>query len=372
MMRLGSNAAIREALTGYTLSAVLDGALVVIFLIALIRVSPPFGLIVFMIASIEVVILMATSQRLHALVESDIATQSASQTCLVESLMGVTTLKASGAEGPTLARWSGLLEKQLVASARRNRFTAQIDAPLTAMRVLAPLLLLWLGGFQVVQGSMTLGTMLAVNALAAAFLQPVASLVLSAQRLQLAGAHLERIADVMQAEPEQDRRRVRATPRLTGRIELRHVSFRYDTHAPKVLDDISLTICPGQKAAVVGRTGSGKSTLAKLLLGLYQPTEGEILYDGIPLPELDLPAFRSQWGTVLQDCFLFNSSLRDNISFHNPALPVRDLVTATKLAEIHDDIMQMPMGYETLVDGRGPRLVRRSAAAPRHCASRCA
>jgi ABC-type bacteriocin/lantibiotic exporter with double-glycine peptidase domain len=197
--------------------------------------------------------------------------------------------------------------------------------------------------------------MLAVNALAAAFLQPVGSLVLSAQRLQLAGAHLERIADVMQAEPEQDRHKVRPAPRLSGKIELRNVSFRYDTHAPNVLDDISLTIYPGQKVAVVGRTGSGKSTLAKLLLGLYLPTEGEILYDGVPLHTMDLQAFRSQWGTVLQDSFLFNSSLRENISFHNPEMCPQDVMTATKIAAIHSDIMQMPMRYETLVDegGRG-------------------
>jgi ABC-type bacteriocin/lantibiotic exporter with double-glycine peptidase domain len=200
---------------------------------------------------------------------------------------------------------------------------------------------------------MTLGTMLAANALAAAFLQPVGSLVLSAQRLQLAAAHLERIADVMRAEPEQDRQKVYSAPRLTGRIELRNVSFAYDANAPKVLDNISLTICPGQTVALVGRTGSGKSTLARLLLGLYRPTEGEILYDGVPLHEMDLRALRSQWGTVPQDSFLLNSSLRENISFHRPDMPARDIVAAAKVAEIHSDIREMPMGYETRVDEGG-------------------
>ncbi len=355
LMRLGSNAAIREALASYTTSAILDGTLVVVFLAALARISPIFGVAVLIIALVEVAILAATRQRLHCLMESDLASQSGSQACLIESLMGISTLKASGAEQSTLARWSALLARQLGASAQRSRFMAKIDAALTAVRIFSPLFLLWLGGIQVVQGSMSLGTMLAVNALAAAFLQPVGSLVLSAQRLQLAGAHLERIADVMQAEPEQDRRQVRPAPRLTGRIELRNVSFRYDIHAPKVLDNISLTIYPGQKVAVVGRTGSGKSTLAKLLLGLYSPTEGEILYDGVPLHAMNLQTLRSQWGTVLQDSFLFNSSLRDNISFHNPEMSLQDLLTATQTAAIHSDIMQMPMGYETRVDegGRG-------------------
>jgi ABC-type bacteriocin/lantibiotic exporter with double-glycine peptidase domain len=355
LMRLGSNAAIREALASYTTSAVLDGTLVLVFLAALAYIAPLFGLVALTIALLEIAILATTNPRLHCLMESDLASQSRSQACLIESLTGISTLKASGAEESTLVRWSGLLASQLGAAAQRSRFMAKIDAALTATRIFSPLFLLWLGGIRVVDGTMSLGTMLAVNALAAAFLQPVGSLVLSAQRLQLAGAHLERIADVMQAEPEQDRLQVRSAPRLSGRIELRNVSFRYDTHAPNVLDDISLTIYPGQTVALVGRTGSGKSTLAKLLLGLYLPTEGEILYDGVPLHAMNLQALRSQWGTVLQDSFLFNSSLRENISFHNPEMSPQDIMTAAKIAAIHSDIMQMPMHYETLVDegGRG-------------------
>ena len=174
---------------------------------------------------------------------------------------------------------------------------------MTVLRTFSPLFLIWLGGTMVLDGSMSLGTMLAINALAAAFLQPVGSLVVSGQRLQLAGTHLERIADVMQAQPEQDANVVRPAPPLSGRIELRNVSFRYDSHSPNVLENVSLNIYPGQKVALVGRTGSGKSTLAKLLLGLYTPTEGEILYDGVPIHAMNLQSLRGHWGTVLQDVF---------------------------------------------------------------------
>jgi ATP-binding cassette, subfamily B, bacterial len=201
-----------------------------------------------------------------------------------------------------------------------------------------------------------LGTMLAVNALAAAFLQPVASLVMSAQRLQLVGAYFERIADVMRAEPEQNVSSIRPAPKLGGTIEMRDVSFRYDAHSANVINHVSLSIYPGQKIALVGRSGSGKSTLARLLLGLYRPTEGEILYDGIPLQEMNLQEVRRQWGTALQDSFLFSSSLKDNISFHNRELSAEKLARAGQLAEIHDDVMQMPMGYETPIDEAGGSL----------------
>lgn len=356
LMRLASNASIRDALASYTTSSILDGTLVVVFLAVIFRVSTPFGIAVLAIAIVETSILLVTAGRLHRLTESDIACQSASQSCLVESLIGMSTIKASGAEQSTLDRWAGLLARQLDTSAQRSRYAAGVSSSIGVIRTFSPLFLLWLGSSLVLNDSMSLGTMLAVNALAASFLEPVGSLVLVWQRLQLANAHLERIADVMQAAPEQDLCRVGTAPRLSGRIELRNVSFRYDTHGPKILDNISLTILPGQKVAIVGRTGSGKSTLAKLLLGLYLPTEGEILYDGIPLDVMNFQTLRSQWGTVLQDSFLFSTSLRENISFHNPEISSADLVRAAEIAEIHSEIMQMPMRYETRIDEGGSSL----------------
>jgi ABC-type bacteriocin/lantibiotic exporter with double-glycine peptidase domain len=149
---------------------------------------------------------------------------------------------------------------------------------------------------------------------------------------------------------------VQHTPRLTGRIELKHVSFRYDSNAPWVLRDISVTIEPGQKVALVGRTASGKSTLAKLLLGLYTPSEGEILYDGIPLQSLNYRTLRSQFGTVLQESFLFSGSIRQNIAFNDPSLSLEQVIEAARLAAIHDEIIQMPMGYETMVAEGGSGL----------------
>ena len=353
LMRLGSNATIRQALASFTTSAILDGTLIFVLMVALLRVSLPFGIAALIIGLIEVAVLFFTARPLQRLVESDLASQSASQSCLVESLMGIGTLKASGSEQSIYDRWSGLLAQQLYRSAQRGRFSAKVDAIATFVRTFSPLFLLWLGAKLVLSGSLSLGTMLGINALAAAFLQPIGSLVLSAQRLQLAAAHVERIADVMLAKPEQDLDAVQPAPRLSGKIELRNVSFRYTAHSPKVLDDISLVIEPGQKVALVGRTGSGKSTLAKLLLGLYLPTEGEILYDGVPLRAMDLQTLRRQWGTVLQDSFIFSSSLRENISFHDPLISAADVIRAAKIAEIHSDIMQMPMGYETRVEEGG-------------------
>lgn len=356
LMRLSSNATIREALASYTTSAILDGSLVLVFLVVLLNLSPPVGMAALTIALVQTGILLTTSRRLRNLVDNQIAAQSASQSCLVESLLGILTLKASGAEHATLARWSGTLDKQLDTSLQRGQYLAKVEGALVAVRTFSPLFLLWLGSTLVLDGSMSLGAMLAANGLAAVFLQPVASLVMSGQRLQTIGAHLERISDVMEAQPEQEQDVARSAPPLSGRIELRNVSFRYDANSPLVLRNISLSIQPGQKIALVGRTGSGKSTLAKLLLGLYVPAEGEIEYDGVPLHSMNFQSVRAQWGTVLQEPFLFSSSLRENIAFHKPQVSEDELTRAAKLAGIHEEIVKMPMGYETRIDEAGQSL----------------
>jgi ATP-binding cassette, subfamily B, bacterial len=356
LLRLSSNFTIREALAGHTMSSILDGSLVVAFLVGLLFVSPPFAMAALAAAAVQGGILLATAGRMHRLAGESVASLSASQSYLVEALMGIGTVKASGSEATTLERWSGLFTKQLESSERRGRNSARVDTAMSAVRTLSTLLLLWLGGMLVLNGSLTLGAMLALNGLAAMFLQPVTSLVMSWQRVQLARSNVELIADVMQASPEQDALAVRPVPRLSGAIQLRNVSFRYDANAPDVIRDISLSIRPGQKVALVGRTGCGKSTLAKLLLGLYQPTAGEIMYDGMDLQSMDLQSLRRQWGSSLQEPFLFHSSLRDNIALHNPHLTDEEVFRAARIAEIHNDIEMMPMGYETLVNELGQGL----------------
>ncbi|HEX8822199.1 MAG TPA: ATP-binding cassette domain-containing protein, partial [Archangium sp.] len=131
------------------------------------------------------------------------------------------------------------------------------------------------------------------------------------------------------------------------------VSFRYSANSPPVVRDVSLRIEPGQMVAIVGRSGAGKSTLANLLLGLYLPTSGRVVYDGVDLHNLDLRSVRGQMGVVLQDPSFFGSSLRDNITLGSPGLPLERVVEAAKLANIHDDILAMPMQYDTLLVDRG-------------------
>jgi ABC-type bacteriocin/lantibiotic exporter with double-glycine peptidase domain len=275
---------------------------------------------------------------------------------MVEALIGIATIKASGVEHRALDHWSNLFFQRLNISLRRSQLSAVVDTATNAMHTLSPLLLLWVGAWLVLSGTISLGTMLALNALALAFLNPLSSLVLNAHRLQLVRGYLDRLMDVLEAEPEQAFGGVQSAAQLTGLIEVRNVSFRYDANAPWVLRNISLRIDPGQKVALVGPTGSGKSTLAMLLLGLYSPTMGEISYDGIPLGHLVYGTVRSQFGVVLQESSVFSGTIRQNIAFNDPELPLESITKAARLAAIHDEIMAMPMAYETLISENGTGL----------------
>jgi ABC-type bacteriocin/lantibiotic exporter with double-glycine peptidase domain len=358
LMRLGSNAVIRETLTGQTLSVILDGTMVLGYLAVLLLRDLALGGLVLAVAALQVTLLVGTNRRARALADRDLHAQSAAQGYLVEALSGIAALKAAGAEDRAFDHWANLFTEQLNVSARRGHLAAAVEAALAALRTFAPLGLLWLGATRVIAGDMTLGTMLALNALAIAALTPLSSLVTNAQRIALVGAHLERLADVLEAEPEQheDATRRAAPPALSGRIELEGVRFRYDPHAPWALRDVTLAVEAGRKIALVGRSGSGKSTLGRLLLGLYQPTGGTVRFDGTPLETFDLRALRRRFGVVLQDPTLFAGSIRQNIALNDPDLPLERIVHAARLAGIHDDIDDLPMGYETRLGEGGAGL----------------
>ena len=355
LMRLGSNSLIRELLTSQILSVILDGLFVLGYLAILLALAPIFGSLVIGLGLIQVAIILLGRARLRLVMQRDLSTKADEQSYLVELMKGISFLKCSGAEERAFERWSALFVEQMKATIQRGRVSAMIESAMGGLRTLSPLLLLWLGANSVLDGKMSLGSMLALNAVAASFLAPLTTLASNAQQLQVVGANIERVADVLEAEPEQPATRGLSSL-LIGRIDVDRVSFRYNPDSPLVLHEISFCIERGQKIALVGPTGSGKSTLAMLLLGLYRPAAGEILYDGVPLARMNYRKLRRQIGVVQQDPFLFSGSIMRNIDFIKPDASLDDVIDAARTAEIHDEICLMPMGYETVVAEGGTTL----------------
>jgi ATP-binding cassette subfamily B protein len=356
LARLSSAGMIREVLTNQTLTTVLDGSLMVTYLAILSLQAPLFGALVLGLGVLQLLLVLATAGRMRELLQRGLTTEAEFQGFTVQAFKGMALVKASAAEELTLRFWSSLFHRQLDASLERGHLTAFINALLNALRTFAPLALLWVGALQVLDGKMGLGTMLALNAIAAAVLTPLAQLVTTGQQLHLAGAHLSRIMDVLEAEPEPQPVTTRPTPRLRGRIHLENVGFRYGRGSAPVLSDLSFTIEPGQKVAVVGRSGCGKSTLGSLLLGLLEPTEGRILYDGLPLRELDVRQVRAQFGVVMQEPLLFSGSLRENVSLNAPGISLDQVEEALRLAALDQEVQRMPMRHETWIGEGGAGL----------------
>jgi ABC-type bacteriocin/lantibiotic exporter with double-glycine peptidase domain len=353
MMRLQSNTAVRDILATSTMSAVLDGAFATLYLALLFVISPVLAVVVLALAVLEVSVMVLSWRRNQKLMSGSLQAQADTQSYAYELLAGIETLKASGAEHRAVDRWGGLFTDQVKIDLTRGRLMAAVSSVMSTLQVASPLVILLVGAFQVLDGRISLGVMLGASAMGAGFLQPLGTMVSSAMQLQLLGSYMQRINDVLDTPSEQHGEHVRLAPRLSGQIRADDVSFSYGPLAPPVVTGVSLEIQPGQHIGIVGRSGSGKSTLAHLLLGLYRPTSGRIEFDGLDLGGLDAGSVRRQLGIVTQRPYLFASSVRENIALTNPELPLEVIVEAAKIACVHDDIVAMPMGYDTMLHDGG-------------------
>jgi len=352
MARLNSNITVREILTTGAISTVLDGALVSIYLLLIFAQSATMGFVVIGLALLQIAILAFTHRPMQRVMAETLQAQARSQGYLGQIVTGIETLKSVGAESRGVAQWSNLFVDEINASLARGRLSTVIETLTTSLRVASPLIILTVGTLGVLSGDLSLGTMLALTALATGFLTPLSSLIVTGTQVQLLGSYMERINDVLDTAPEQDPADVEPAPKLGGRITLDDVSFKYADTAPEVVKNVSLEIQPGQMIGIVGKSGSGKSTLAHLILNLYKPTGGRVLYDGLDLEGLDAASVRAQLGIVPQNSYLFGTSVKTNIALTKPEAEMSEIEEAARLARIHDDIMAMPMGYDTvLADG---------------------
>jgi subfamily B ATP-binding cassette protein HlyB/CyaB len=218
-------------------------------------------------------------------------------------------------------------------------------------------LTLYFGAHLVIDGKMTIGELIAFNMLAGRVAQPVLRLAQVWQDFHQARISIERLGDILNSVPEPAYSPTRAAlPSIRGDLRFEHVTFRYRLDGPEILKDVTLRIPAGQMIGVVGASGSGKSTLAKLIQRLYVPESGRVLVDGIDLGVVDVAWLRRQVGVVLQENVLFNRSIRDNIAFSDPALPMHRIVAAAELAGAHEFILELPNGYDTVVGERGASL----------------
>ncbi len=274
----------------------------------------------------------------------------------IDAIRGIETVKAMGAE---VAFRERMLEEFHRIARRQFRadFTVMVyEGAVGMVTFLTATLFLWVGARQVLEGQLTIGALVAFNALVAMANAPITALLGLWDNFQLATVLLSRLDDVFQQEPEQgqDRARLQPVRTLEGAISLRNVGFRYGgPEAPAILEGLTLDVPAGRMVAIVGRSGSGKTTFVKCLAGLLEPTEGTILYDSVDLRTLNYRDLRRQIGFVLQENHLFDDSIARNIAFGEAEPDMDRVIWASRVANAHEFIERLPLGYDTRVGESG-------------------
>lgn len=347
LARISGNATIQQMLGGPAIAAILDSGVLVVYTGIVFVQDVGFGLLTVALMFVQALMSLLVARPMNPAVRREVAARAAAHNAAVRMLSGMSTLKASGAEHYALEAWAKLYDSEVGQTARVGRIQAATTATGAAMRLAVPAVLLVYGADQVISGALSLGVMFALIALATAAVAPVTSLVATILQIQRAGAYLDRMVDVLETEGEQSPHRPARSRRVSGAVEVRDVSFRFEASGPWVIDNVSLTIEPGETVGIVGRTGSGKTTLAKLLLGLYPATRGDVFYDGHSVRSYDAAHLRAQFGVVLQDAAVYGGTIRDEIAFYDLEMPLVRVTEAAKIAALHEDVIGMPRGYDT-------------------------
>jgi NHLM bacteriocin system ABC transporter peptidase/ATP-binding protein len=275
----------------------------------------------------------------------------------VSAVRTIETLKASGLEDEAFGRWAGIQAKALNSEQALGVSAILLEMLPTLLSGLTVAAILGIGGLRVIEGSLTLGSLVAFQSLMASFSAPVTDLVNYVGSFQTIKGSLERLEDVYNYPPDSAGTILLAAdrfpPKLAGKVELSNIQFGYSVLEPPLLTDLSITVQPGARIALVGASGSGKSTLGRLICGLYKPWAGEIRLDGWTLPEIPEQVFANSVAYVDQDIFLFEGTVRDNLTLWDNTVTEADISQALKDAAIHEDIATRAGNYDCHVNEGG-------------------
>lgn len=364
--RFGAVGVIQNTLTTAAVESLLDGLMALAALVMILIYSPSLAAITIGAVLAYGLLRWAAYAPFRDAAAERLVVAAKESTHFLETLRAITPLKLFGREEERLARWKNLIVEVQNRDVRTARMSMAFSTANTFIFGIENLLVLWLGAKQIMSGmtnsgassgaGLTIGMLFAFLSYKVQFSSRVSALINYAVDLKMLGLHAERLADLCLEPPEKDDVAPNELAHLPPSIELRGVSFRYSDSEPWILKDANLLIEAGESVAIVGASGAGKTTLLKIALGLLKPTEGEVRYGGHPVKQLGVRNFRRQVGTVMQDDVLLTGSLADNIAFFDAQLDQERIQACAVMAQLHEDIVRMPMGYQTLVGDLGSGL----------------
>ncbi|MBD3881637.1 type I secretion system permease/ATPase [Phormidium tenue FACHB-886] len=347
---------IRQFLTSTALTVVLDSIFSVVYLVMMAYYNITLTGVALAVIPLFALLTLIATPILRNWLNETFNRSADSQSFLVETITGIHSVKAHAAEKTTRDRWEGLYARFIRTSFKAST-TANVSNHIgDFLTSFSALLILWFGAQLVIKQQLTIGQLVAFQMLSGRVTGPLLRLIQLWQTLQEVLLAVDRIGDILNVAPEAEPGTGLMLPPLRGQVSFDQVFFRYNEEQEPILRGVSFNAEPGMFVGLVGRSGSGKSTLSKLIQRLYQPESGRIAIDGFDIKSADLASLRPQIAVVLQEDFLFNGSVLENITLGNPEVSAEQVVEAARLAVAHDFICDLPHGYETNVGERGTAL----------------
>ena len=347
---------IRTFLTGQGLTSVIDFMFIGIFIAVLLAYSVLLTLIVLLSIPLYLVIAVVIRPILRDKINEKFNTGAASQQFLVESIVGIHTLKSAAIEPILRNQWEEKLAAYVRTSFQAVKLSSLGQNLIQYVSKATTALVLFFGALAVINGEMTVGGLVAFNMIMGQMMAPILRLSQLWQDFQQVQVSVERMGDILNAAPETQRLEHANLPPARGAISFKGVTFRYNADGPETLSDINVEIPAGQTLGIAGQSGSGKSTLAKLAQRLYRPERGQVLIDGIDIGQIDVAWLRRQIGVVLQENMLFNRTIHENIALAVPAMSRAQVIAVARLAGADEFIAKLPLGYDTQIEERGGNL----------------
>jgi subfamily B ATP-binding cassette protein HlyB/CyaB len=348
---------VRQFITSSGLTAVLDTIFAVVYMIAMFMYSSTLSIMVLLILPLYILLNVIVTPIYRKRLNDKFTVGTENQAFLIEAVTGIQTVKSLAVESYLVQKWEEMLARYIKASfatANLSNIAGNIGSFIQQIFVLV---ILWLGSHQVMQDKLSVGELVAFQMMAGQVVAPILRLVTMWQNFQQAMVSVDRLGDILNEKGEPAFNANRTTlPAISGEIVFDRVNFRYRPDAAEVLYQLSVHIKPGTSVGIVGRSGSGKSTLTKMIQRLYVPESGRVLIDGVDLAQVEPAWLRRQIGVVLQENFLFNGTIRDNIAATCLDAPLENIIEVAKISGSHEFIEEMPEGYNTMVGERGTAL----------------
>ena len=355
--RFRENATIRRLLTGTTISAVLDFIMLFVYLGLMFYYNAELTLVMLIFVPLSVGLTLIYTPILKSFSQRAFLARAEQSSVLIDSLHGIDVVKAEAVERATRWHWEGKFTKEIQIGFQRLKMQMLFGGMGSVINLLSSTVILWYGASLVIAGNLSVGQLMAFNALIGNVMGPIMGLIGIWPQVQEARIALDRLNDVYDTQMEDARQQGQGLilNHLEGRVVFEGVFFRYGVGSdePYVLNNIDLTLEPGQKVAVVGRSGAGKTTLVKLVPRLFDPSEGRVTIDGMDVRDLDPHWLRRQVGMVMQEPFLFSGTIAENIAIGQSDADMDRLLEVAKLSCVHDFVSDMPLGYETKVGEQG-------------------